>query len=106
MGRPLKQIDQGVLEGMASVGASNCEIAAYFGVNEGTLRKRFSEVLAKRRSGRKIKLRRLLDEQAAGGNIAAIIFLAKAELGMKEGGQEGGGAAAAKVYVNVRVDDV
>jgi hypothetical protein len=56
-GRPLAKIDPRVVEGMASVGASNLEIAEFVGVGEETIRRRFGGILTKSRAGARIKLR-------------------------------------------------
>ena len=84
MGRPKKEIDPKTVEAMAFVGAPNTDIAAWFGVTEGLIRKRFSEILAKSRSGRRTKLRELQWEAAKKGSNAMLIWLGKQDLGQTD----------------------
>ncbi|MBF0410988.1 MAG: hypothetical protein HQM10_26830 [Candidatus Riflebacteria bacterium] len=70
-------IDPVQVETLARLGATNTEIAAFFGVDEGTIRKRFSEFLTKGRQNGKIKLRTLQWRAAEKGNVAMLIFLGK-----------------------------
>jgi transcription initiation factor TFIIIB Brf1 subunit/transcription initiation factor TFIIB len=66
-----------VVEGMASVGATNTEIADVLGVDEGTIRKRFPETLDKARAGLKVRLRRKQIELALEGNPTMLVWLGK-----------------------------
>jgi hypothetical protein len=84
MARPKIVIDSAVVETLAKVGATNCEIADHFMVDEGTIRKRFSDLLAKARSTRKIKLREMQWKLAEKGNLGMMIWLGKQELGQSE----------------------
>ena len=84
MGRPLAQIDPKIVAVMASVGCTNTEIADYFGVNETTIRKRFSEILIKERAGEKKKLRTLQWKAAKAGNATMLIWLGKQKLGQTD----------------------
>jgi hypothetical protein len=83
-GRPKIPIDEKVVEDMASVGATNTEIAAFVGCSEDTIRTRFAEKLSKARSEMKIKLRRVQMESALGGNVVMMIWLGKQMLDQKE----------------------
>lgn len=84
MSRHKADIDAKAVEAMAFVGSTNQEIADYFNVSERTIRRRFAEILTKRKAGQKIKLREMLWQSAQGGNIAAIIFLSKNLLNMSD----------------------
>ncbi len=84
MARPKLEIDPKTVEGFAKLGATNCEIADHFGCDEGTIRKRFSEILYKGRADRKIRLRQLQWNLAEKGNLGMLVWLGKQELGQSE----------------------
>lgn len=85
MARPQVEIDSEVVEGMAGVGATNCEIADFCGVDEGTIRHRFSEILTKARSSMKKRLRQVQYRQAVDeGNTTMLIWLGKQMLGQSD----------------------
>ncbi len=73
-----------VVEGMAGVGATNCEIADFLGVSEAVIRKRCDALLIKSRSGLKTRLRQAQLKAALGGNPAMLIWLGKQMLGQKD----------------------
>lgn len=77
MGRPAAVIDEKVVEGMASVGATNVEIADFLGVDEGVVRRRCKDVLTKARAGLKTRLRQAQVKAALGGNPTMLIWLGK-----------------------------
>jgi precorrin-4 methylase len=77
VGRPKKDIDTRVVAGMASVGATNVEIADFVGCDEGTIRVRFSDVLTKARAGLRTRLRRKQLDVALKGNATMLIWLGK-----------------------------
>lgn len=81
MPRAKLEIDTKVVETLAKVGATNCEIADHFFCDEGTIRKRFSEILTKARATRKIKLREMQWKLAEKGNLGMLIWLGKQDLG-------------------------
>lgn len=87
MARPPLEIDPKLVEAFAKLGATNTEIADHFMCDEGTIRKRFSEVLTKARAGRKIKLRELQWKLAEKGNLGMLIWLGKQELDQKDKNQ-------------------
>jgi predicted transcriptional regulator len=84
--RPARRapIDLKVVEGMAGVGATNCEIAEFLGIAESTVRKHCAPLLEKTRAGLKTRLRQAQLKAALGGNPAMLIWLGKAMLGQKE----------------------
>lgn len=76
-GRPKIIIDGGEVQKLAGYGLSNCEIADFFGVDEGTIRKGFSEILSKGRANLRMRLRMKQLEIAMRGNVTMLIFLGK-----------------------------
>lgn len=83
-GRKLKSINAGQVEKLASYGCTNCEIADFFSVDEATIRKRFSENIAKGRNCGKIRLRKIQFEKAMRGNVPMLIWLGKNILGQQD----------------------
>jgi hypothetical protein len=100
-GRKLIPIDPKVVEGMASVGATDREIGAFVGCDGDTIGRRFAEVLAKARSGLQTRLRQAQLKLALKGNATMLIWLGKQMLGQKEPQQshEVTGAAALTVVI-------
>lgn len=84
MARPKLELNKKEIENYATLGASNREIAKMLGVDQGTIRKRFSAVLAKARGTRRLKLRSMQWKAAETGNVAMLIFLGKNELGQSD----------------------
>ena len=85
MARPKKYNIQGIeVEKLASYGCTNTEIADYFGCDESTIRKGYSEYLTKGKTSGKIRLRQLLLKSAESGNVTAQIWLSKQYLGMSD----------------------
>ena len=84
--RPARQspLDQKVVEGMAAVGATNCEIADFLGVSEALIRKRCGTVLIKARAGLKTRLRQAQIKAALAGDRTMLVWLGKVLLGQKE----------------------
>lgn len=77
-------IDLTVVEGMASVGATNCEIADFLGVSEALIRKKCEVTLTKARANVRIRLRQAQIKTALGGNPTMLIWLGKQMLDQKE----------------------
>ena len=78
-------VDPETVYKLALMGATNLEIAEWFGVTEQTVRYRFSEYLAKARSSLKIKLRRAqLKVAIENENPTMLIWLGKQLLGQSE----------------------
>ena len=84
MGRKKLDISEETVAAMAFAGSPTVEIAEFHGCDEGTIRKRFSEILTKGRASRRIKLRQAQWKVAIGGNVTMLIFLGKQELGQKD----------------------
>lgn len=78
---------RGIVEGMASVGATHDEIAASVGVTKKTLYLRYRPELDRGIQKGNVRLRRALFNKAVGDgpqSVAAAIFLHKVRLGMRE----------------------
>ena len=70
---------------LALMGATNVEIAEWYGVTEQSIRYRFNEYLSKARSSLKIKLRRAqLKVAIENENPTMLIWLGKQMLGQSE----------------------
>lgn len=77
-------IDDTQVEKLASKFWTYTEIAAFFNVNEGTIRKGYSEIVAKGREVGKSKLRDLQLNSAMKGNVTMQIWLGKQYLGQSD----------------------
>jgi len=113
MGRPKKEIDQKIFEGLCQLQCTRKEMEVFLGVSSKTLHKwckdvyleSFSTVFGKKRIGGLISLRRA-GYQLAQNNAAVWIFHAKNFLGMKDQPvDEGDIAPAQPVSVNIIVQD-
>jgi hypothetical protein len=83
-GRPKIEIDADQVKKLAAMQCTNVEIAAFFNCDEGTIRKRFSDVLSKGRETGKISLRRMQWQSAEKGNTSMLIWLGKQYLGQSD----------------------
>lgn len=90
MGRPKIEINEKELEKLASYGCTNTEIADFFGVTEGTIRKGYSEIITKGKSRLKQRLRKAQIDYALSGNATLLIWLGKNILGQSDGENEKG----------------
>lgn len=85
MGRPRKEIDFQVFEGLCRAQCTEIEIAGIFDIDVDTLNARikenygetFSDVYKKKSVAGKISLRRLQFKSAEGGNVTMQIWLGK-----------------------------
>ena len=82
MPRPKSKIDLVELEKLCAMQCTDEEIAAFFCVSTRTIERRrkvqrFNDVMEQARSKGRVSVRRNLFRLAAGGNVAAAIFLAK-----------------------------
>jgi hypothetical protein len=78
-------VDPDTVYKLALMGATNVEIAEWYGVTEQSIRYRFSEYLAKARSSLKIKLRRAqLKVAIENENPTMLIWLGRNMLGQSE----------------------
>ena len=83
-GRPKVQLDEKLLEDLASIHCTKEEIAKIMGCSVDTLYARYSEVLFKGSAIAKSSLRRLQWEQAKRGNTMMLIWLGKQWLGQRD----------------------
>lgn len=89
MARPRKPINLQQVEALATIGATDDEIATVLGISTDTVGRRkkddpeFKESLKIGRDKGKITLRRLQWKSAQGGNVVMLIFLGKQLLGQK-----------------------
>lgn len=81
--KPLDIDPEEVLK-LARIGCNNVEIAGFFGVTEGLIRKRYSEYVTKGQSEQLVHLRRRQYESADGGNVTMLIWLGKQVLGQSD----------------------
>jgi hypothetical protein len=77
MGRPLKPIDGEQVYRLARLGCTQVDIAEFFGVDEKTIRNRFSEEFRQGKEQGKISLRHLQWKRARAGSDAILIHLGK-----------------------------
>jgi hypothetical protein len=89
MPRPRTKIDLVELEKLYGMQCTDEEVAAFVGVSTRTLarrrqNKKFADIADKAKAKGRVSVRRALFKQAATGNIAAAIFLAKNLLGYKD----------------------
>src|SRR5215467_9774793 len=89
MARPKVKIDVVELEKLCGMQCTEEEIAAFFGVSRRTIERRrdvrkFREIMDQGRAKGRVSVRRHLFRLAAGGNVAAAIFLAKNLLGYRD----------------------
>jgi hypothetical protein len=77
-------IDATVVEGMASVGATDKEIAEFVGCSVDTLTRRFADNLSKSRADLRVRLRRAQITTALEGNPTMQIWLGKQMLGQAD----------------------
>lgn len=80
-GRKPLPIDATAVEGMARVGATNVEIAAFLGCSPDTIERRFKAVVASSRSIMRLRVRMMQWEAAMKGDSTMLIWLGKQYLG-------------------------
>ena len=88
MARPETKIDLDELEKLCGMQCTDEEIAAFF-VSTRTIERRrktpkFNEIMERAKAKGRVSVRRALFRLAAGGNVAASIFLSKNLLGYKD----------------------
>lgn len=79
-----KHITDKRVEVLASYGLSNTEMGIYFECDEGTIRKLYSESVAKGRNNMKLRLRQAQMKSALGGSYVMQIWLGKNILNQKD----------------------
>jgi len=86
IGRNKTAVPPDEVEMMASLGCTDREIAAYFGVKEDTLRRHFADYLIKGRHQLKTTLRQAQLRVALEGNPTMLIWLGKNVLNQNDAG--------------------
>lgn len=84
MARPKKQVDEALLEKLASIQCTNEELSNMVGVSIDTLLRRYATLIKKARDNGKKSLRRMQWEAAQKGNVTMLIWLGKQYLGQKD----------------------
>jgi hypothetical protein len=88
-GRKAIKIDLALLEKLCTMQCTDLDLAGIFEVNVRTIERHkkkpaVAAVMERGRAKGRVSLRRSLYEQAAKGNVQAMIFLAKNQLGFKD----------------------
>lgn len=91
-GRPRKEFDFAVFEGLCRAQCTLAEMAGVLDVSEDTIERRvkehygqtFAEVYALKSSIGKVSLRRAQFRQAEAGNVTMLVWLGKQYLGQKD----------------------
>jgi hypothetical protein len=86
-GAPRKELDPEAVFKLARLGANNCEIAEFFNVSEGLIRKRYADVVRSGRTNMKIRLRQAQMREAMAGNVTMLIWLGKQLLNQTDQGE-------------------
>lgn len=84
MARPKKQVDEALLEKLASIQCTNEELANMVGVSIDTLLRRYATLIKRARDNGRKSLRRMQWEAAQKGNVTMLIWLGKQYLGQKD----------------------
>lgn len=84
MGRPLKPIDGEQVYKLAKLGCTQVDIAEFFGVDEKTIRNRFSDEFRQGKEQGKISLRHLQWKRAREGSDRMLIHLGQNILGQSQ----------------------
>ena len=84
MARPLKEVDEKLVESLASVGCTNKEIATLAGCSDDTLTRRFADTLEMGRATLRMSLRREQVKRAQAGNVGMLVWLGKNLLGQSD----------------------
>jgi len=84
MARPKADINAQQVFKLARLGATQPEMADFFGCDPSTISKRFSQEIAKGQAELKLKLRRLQFRAAESGNVSMLIWLCKNILGQSD----------------------
>ena len=86
-GAPRKELDPEAVFKLARLGANNCEIAEFFNVSEGLIRKRYADVVRSGRTNMKLRLRQAQMREALAGNVTMLIWLGKQTLNQSDQGE-------------------
>ena len=82
MARPIKPVDEKLVESLAAYNCSMSEIAATAGVDVRTLQRRYAAVIEKGRERGKTSLKKaMFDKAIKDGNVVMMIWLSKQMVG-------------------------
>ena len=95
------EFDEEKIELLASKFWSMSEIAAFYDVDEGTIRRRFPNLCTKGREKGKARLRDMQLAAAQKGNVTMLIWLGKNYLGQRDY-QENPAGMMPEININVR----
>lgn len=84
MGRPPLELNEKLIEDLASIHCTTVEIAVICGCSTDTLERRFMEVILLGRANAKSSLRRHQWKLAESGNATMLIWLGKQLLGQRD----------------------
>ena len=103
MARPLIPIDEFKVAELAAQGARNSEIAFILGVDDETIKSRFSRLLEKKRAERRVWLRNLQNAKAEQGDTTMMIWLGKNDLEQTDKAEQ---VHAGGITIQVKFEDV
>ena len=84
MARPLLEIDESLVEKLASIHCTMEEIGSVVGCSVDTLERRFADIIKRGKDKGKSSLRRVMWQKAQDGNATMMIWLSKQHLGMSD----------------------
>jgi len=84
IGRPPIEVDEDLIEKLASIHCTMAEIASTVGCSVDTLERRFAETIKRGKDKGKSSLRRIMWKKAQEGNPTMMIWLSKQHLGMSD----------------------
>lgn len=83
-GRPFLELDEELIEDLASINCSMDEIATIVGCSKRTLQNNYCAVIEKGRARGNMSLKRKMFDLAIKGNATMLIWLSKIQLGYRE----------------------
>ncbi len=84
MARPQLEIDESLVEKLASIGCTMKEIASVAGCSVDTLERRFADTIKRGQDKGRTSLRRFQWKAAEAGNVTMLIWLGKQLLGQSD----------------------
>ncbi len=84
VGRPRKEVNEGVILALAKVGCTAAEIAAEVQVSQDTVERNFADTLKRGRDLARLSLRRMQWRAAQNGSNTMLVWLGKQLLGQKD----------------------
>lgn len=84
MARPVLELDEDIIDKLASIHCTMEEIASVVGCSVDTLERRYADLIKSAKNKGKSSLRRLQWQNAQKGNVGMQIWLGKQLLGQKD----------------------